>query len=394
MKGAATLVRVATYPEAPSPERLRVYLQSIAGGLKVGDTLLGYELVHIDTDEGLGYMFEGPGERVEFTLTPRDDRHQRFAQSRSFNLCYSAARHPGRRLTGNAMALVGALARQIMRRDDGRAALALTAPPEGPGGDVRTTKVETLLAPVNLDGSRYYTANPYLGCLIGCSFCYAAARVGMVRRLALLEDAEWGRYVLAKENAAEVLDRELSALPRHPVLFSPLVADVYQSVERRLEITKRCLEVLQRHEVPTYILTRATLVLRDLALLSKMPSITVGFSVSTDDDDVGLAFEPRAAPISERIDALRQLRAAGVRTVAVVQPILPMDPERLAAKLAEVCDLVRVDLFQAADTGPAMANPSPMRGGPFRWDAQALHDQLIASLDRRGVVRFQKHAPI
>jgi DNA repair photolyase len=382
------------YPEAPSPERLRVYLQSIAGGLKVGDTLFGYELVHIDTDEGLGYMFERPGERVEFTLTPRADGHQHFAQSRSFNLCYSAARHPGRQMTGNAMALVGALARRIMRRDDGRAALALTAPLDGPGGDVRTTKVEALLAPVNLDGARYYTANPYLGCLIGCSFCYAAARVGMVRRLALLEDAEWGRYVLAKENADEVLDRELSTLPHHPVLFSPLVADVYQSVERRLEITRRCLVVLERHAVPTYILTRATLVLRDLDLLSKMPSVTVGFSVSTDDDDVGLAFEPRAAPISDRIAALGRLRAAGVRTVAVVQPILPMDPERLAARLAEVCDLVRVDLFQAADTGPALANPSPMRGGPVTWDAHALHDQLIASLDRRGVVRFKKHAPI
>lgn len=382
------------YPDAPSPERLRVYLQSVAGGLEVGESLLGYELVHLETDEGLGYMFERPGERVELTLTPRDDRHQRFAQSRSFNLCYSAARHPGRRLTGDATALVGALARRIMQRDDGRAALALEAPSTGPGGDVRTTKVETLLAPVNLDGSRYYTANPYLGCLIGCSFCYAASRVGMVRRLALLEDADWGRYVLAKENAAEVLDRELSAFPHHPVLLSPLVADVYQSVERRLEITRRCLEVLQRHHVPTYVLTRSTLVLRDLDLLSNMPSITVGFSVSTDDDDVGLAFEARAAPISARIAALGQLRAAGVRTVAVVQPILPMDPERLASMLAEVCDLVRVDLFRAPDTGPAMADPTPMRGGPRSWDSRALHDQLVAALDRLGVARFQKHAPI
>jgi DNA repair photolyase len=169
---------------------------------------------------------------------------------------------------------------------------------------------------------------------------------------------------------------------------------VYQSVERRLEITRRCLEVLRRHGVATYVLTRATLVLRDLDLLSKMPSITVGFSVSTDDDETGLAFESRAAPISARIDALRQLRAAGVRTVAVVQPILPMDPERLAAKLAEVCDLVRVDVFRAADTGPAQDSPSPMRGGSRQWDARALHDQLVAELDRRGVARFQKHAPI
>jgi DNA repair photolyase len=264
------------------------------------------------------------------------------------------------------------------------------------GGDIRVTRVETLLAPVELDGAKYYTANPYVGCLIGCAFCYAAPRVAMVRRLALLEDAEWGRYVVAKENAAEVLERELATRPRHAVVLSPLVADVYQSVERRLEITRRCLEVLRRHEVPTYVLTRASLVLRDLDLFATMPA-TVGFSVSTDDDDVGRTFEPRAAAISTRLEALGKLRAAGVRTVAVVQPILPMNPERLAQRLAEVCDLVRVDVFRAADAGDVMSSPPPATAtgsGMVSWDEKALYERFVAELSRLKVSRFTSHVPI
>jgi DNA repair photolyase len=382
----------APFEDAPSPERLRGYLEALAGGLRVGDSLHEWTLVHLDTDEGLGYMFERLNGRLEFTLGPRDDRHPRFAQSRSFNLSYYVARQPGRPLPADARTLVMALATRILARDDGRAAMALTAEMTGRGGDIRTTRVETLLAPVDLDGARYYTANPYLGCLIGCSFCYAAPRVGMVRRLALLDDAAWGRYVLAKENAPEVLEHELLTLPRLPVVLSPLVADVYQSVERRLEITRRCLDVLRRHAVPTYILTRATLILRDLDILAQMPGSTFGFSVSTDDDDVGRSFEPRAALISERLDALGRLRAAGVRTVGVVQPILPMNPERLAQRLAEVCDLVRVDIFRCADAGSLLAAPAPTSGS-VTWDERALYERLVAELSRLGVPRFHGHVP-
>jgi hypothetical protein len=69
-----------------------------------------------------------------------------------------------------------------------------------------------------------------------------------------------------------------------------------------------------------------------------------------------------------------------------------MNPERLAQRLAEVCDLVRVDIFRCADAGPLMPAPTPT-SGTVTWDEKALHDRLVAELTRLGVPRFQGHVP-
>jgi DNA repair photolyase len=387
---------VSDYPEAPSPEGLRRALLAMLGGLSTGDTLRGWRLLHVDVDEALSYVFERPGHRLEIALGPRDDSHRHFAQTRSFNVSYYVARLPGRALSDEGQSLVRAVVERLQANDtgDGKKRLQAAVPATG-RGDIRTTRVETMLAPTTIDGASYYTANPYLGCLIGCGFCYAQARVGMTRRLLGLEDLEWGRYVVAKENAAEVLDRELTTLEKRPVVFSPLVADVYQSVERRLEITRRCLAVIARHGVRTYVLTRATLVLRDVDLFQQIPDATVGFSVPTDRDETARAYEPRAAPIRQRLEALATLRKAGIRTVAVVQPILAMDPVRLASRLADVCDAVRVDVYLAADVGGTRLRPVGGEGPapPTPDEERRLQQTLIEELSRRGVTLWTTHVP-
>jgi DNA repair photolyase len=121
------------------------------------------------------------------------------------------------------------------------------------------------------------------------------------------------------------------------------VTDPYQPLEKRYRITRGCLEVLLPAGFTPVILTRARRVLDDLELLRAHRNVAVGISLPTDDDDVRRAFEPGADPIPERLDALRTLRAAGVRTFAVVQPMLPMDPARLVAEVAPHVDAVRLD---------------------------------------------------
>ena len=389
---------MSVFPSAPSPDTIRAALRALVGGLDVGATLAGWTLVHLDVDEAIAYVFERGGHRVEITLGPRTQEHPHFRQSASLNLSYYIARLPGRALPDDGMRLVDEVVARITTHDDGTLGERMrgrgSAAHGGPGA-IQLTRVESMLCPVNIDGAAYYTANPYLGCLIGCSFCYAQPRVQMVRRLIGLEDREWGSFVLAKENAAEVLERELETLEPRPVVLSPLVADVYQSVERKLELTRRCLAALARHQRRTYVLTRAALVVRDIDLFRQIPGCTVGFSVSTDGDRVGRAFEPRAALISERLDALAKLRQAGVRTVAVVQPILPMNPGRLAGLLAGVCDAVRVDDYLPADVGgtPLRAHTPDGPPPPTREEERALHATLVAELTARGVPLWTSHVP-
>jgi DNA repair photolyase len=95
--------------------------------------------------------------------------------------------------------------------------------------------------------------------------------------------------------------------------------------------------------------TRSPLVLRDADLLACIPRCGVSVTVTTEDESVRRSFEPNSPSVALRVDALRRLRAAGVRTQAAVSPLLPCDATRLAATLEPVCDRVVVDDFFEGD---------------------------------------------
>jgi DNA repair photolyase len=133
---------------------------------------------------------------------------------------------------------------------------------------------------------------------------------------------------------------------QHPpgiVRLSPILTDPYQPIEHRYRITRCCLEVLLEAGFTPVILTRAARVLDDLDLFRKFPRALVGFSIPTDDDRVRHRFEPGADRIERRVFALKTLRAAGIRTFGVIQPILPMNPERLIDAIADHVSVVRID---------------------------------------------------
>lgn len=378
-----------------SLDHLRSTLSALLGDLAVGDSLRGWQLVHIDVDESLAYAFERGKQRIEIALSPRDDTVRRYAQSRSFNIAYSVSRLPGSCLDAEGRELVDAVTRRLVDHDDGTCAARFAVVAEAPpSGEVREIDVDTLLCPTTIGAASYYTANPYVGCLIGCSFCYAQPRVAIIRKLAGYPAIPWGRYVLAKRNAAAVLARELASQPRRPIVLSPLVSDVYQSIERRLGITRACLEVIARAEVQVFVLTRSTLVTRDIDLFGRIPGATVGFSIPTDRDDVARAYEPRAAPVSERLRALGELRCAGVRTVAVLQPLLPMNVEALVDRLAEVCEAIRVDVYRP----PALGGAPLVRRLPtvpeVDPDQDALRARVLEAVHRRGLQVWTSHVPL
>jgi DNA repair photolyase len=181
-----------------------------------------------------------------------------------------------------------------------------------------------------------YVINPYIGCQHGCTYCYAQFMKRFTRH-----KEPWGEFVDVKINAPDLLEREISKKPLGRVWISG-VCDPYQPLETRYELTRRCLEILVQRDWPVTIQTKSPLVLRDVKLLREADEIEVGLTVTTGDERARRLFEPNAPPIKERIKALEELHLAGIKTYAMIAPILP-GAEELADALKGKVDYVLID---------------------------------------------------
>ncbi|MFC1787059.1 radical SAM protein [Halobacteriota archaeon] len=140
-----------------------------------------------------------------------------------------------------------------------------------------------------------YTINPYIGCEHDCTYCYAR----FMKRFTD-HNEDWGEFVDIKINAAGLLRRELKKKQVGKVWISG-VCDPYQPLEKKYELTRRCLEVLLKSGWPVTIQTKSPLVLRDLELLREFDEIEVGLTITTADENIRKIFEPKAPPIKQRI---------------------------------------------------------------------------------------------
>jgi len=201
-----------------------------------------------------------------------------------------------------------------------------------------TLMVKEILAKSILSPSRIYpwVINPYTGCQHGCSYCYAR----FMKRVTGHKEP-WGGFVDVKINAAELLRVEIRKKKRDPVWLSG-VCDPYQPLEATYRLTRQCLEILVQHEWPVIIQTRSPLVLRDMDIILNALDFEVGLSVTTADDNIRKLFEPDAPSIPDRIKALEELHNAGIRTYAMIAPVLP-GAEGLAGLLKGKVDYVLVD---------------------------------------------------
>jgi DNA repair photolyase len=166
--------------------------------------------------------------------------------------------------------------------------------------------------------------NPYRGCEHGCVYCYARPTHAY---LGLSPGLDFETRLRAKFDAASLLELELA---RPGYACQPIAlgtnTDPYQPVERRLKITRGVLEVLARCRHPLTIVTKSAAVVRDLDLLAPMARqnlARVAISVTTLDSDLARRLEPRAAAPHRRLQAIRQLSAAGVPTAVMIAPIIP-----------------------------------------------------------------------
>jgi len=133
---------------------------------------------------------------------------------------------------------------------------------------------------------------------------------------------EWGEFVDVRVNAPQVLTRELSKTAKGVVLLSS-VSDPYQPLEKKYELTRKCLQKLLAHQFPITILTKSSLVLRDLDLLTRFSDCEVGFTITTIVDDDRRKVEPNSSPVEERLSALKELSEKGLCTYVFLGPILP-----------------------------------------------------------------------
>jgi len=183
-----------------------------------------------------------------------------------------------------------------------------------------------------------YCLNPYTGCEINCRYCYARL---FMRRYSGHTEA-WGEFVDPKINAPDVLKKQLDKAKKGTVWISS-VCDPYQPLETEYELTRRCLQELVKKQYPVNIQTKSNLILRDLDLFQEFEEIEVGFTITTDDEQVAKLFEPGATTVKERLSALERIHSLGIQTFAFVGPLLPGNPEKLIEDLDGKVDKVLID---------------------------------------------------
>jgi DNA repair photolyase len=166
--------------------------------------------------------------------------------------------------------------------------------------------------------------NLYRGCEHGCIYCFARPTHAF---LGLSPGLDFESKLYMKPDAPELLERELSAASYQPrVIAIGTNTDPYQPIERRFGIMRRLLEVLERSGHPVGIVTKSHLVTRDIDILQRMAQrnlVRVGISVTTLDAKLARKMEPRAPTPSRRLEALRQLSAAGIPTTVMAAPVIP-----------------------------------------------------------------------
>jgi DNA repair photolyase len=166
--------------------------------------------------------------------------------------------------------------------------------------------------------------NPYRGCEHGCIYCYARP---FHEYLGMSAGVDFETRILVKEDAPRLLRRELMKKSYAPeVIAVSGVTDPYQPVERKLRITRGCLEVLAEFRNPVTIITKNHLVTRDIDVLQQLAAhdgVAVNLSITTLDEKLQRVMEPRTSIPGRRLAAVEKLAAAGIPVGIMVAPIVP-----------------------------------------------------------------------
>ena len=166
--------------------------------------------------------------------------------------------------------------------------------------------------------------NPYRGCEHGCVYCYARPTH---EYFGLSAGLDFETKIFVKDRAAELLREELMKKSYTPKVISISgVTDCYQPIERKLQITRRCLQVLAEFRNPCGVITKNHLVTRDIDVLrelAEMNLVVVFLSITTLDQELQRVLEPRTSTPARRLAAVEALAKAGIRVGVMVAPVIP-----------------------------------------------------------------------
>ncbi|MCP3950676.1 MAG: radical SAM protein [Desulfobacterales bacterium] len=187
-----------------------------------------------------------------------------------------------------------------------------------------------VLTPCTLEG-RNYQIDPYIGCEHYCYYCYALNQA----------KTDWRKEIRMHKDITSQLESELEGIEPQTI-YMGWQTDPYQPCEAEYRQTRQVLELLLEKGFSASILTKSDLVLRDMDLLQKMGAAGVSCSVAFNDNHTRRLFEANTVDTERRIEALHQLKTAGVRTGALLCPVIPYitDATQLVELLAPCTDLI------------------------------------------------------
>lgn len=169
------------------------------------------------------------------------------------------------------------------------------------------------------------TLNPYTGCDHKCVYCYASSYIPNFF------------HCRSKKHLIPRLEKEASKLIGEIISISNS-SDPYPVLEEKTGLTRKCLEILSKHECKVQIITKSSLVTRDIDILKKVPSM-VAFSITTDDDEISKRLEPYPPPPSKRLEAIKVLIKNSIPVSVRIDPLIPFlndQPKQLIESLASI----------------------------------------------------------
>lgn len=234
--------------------------------------------------------------------------------------------------------------------------------------DVYTVEARSLLNKATGFINAYdFTLNPYRGCQYGCSYCYAAAFSPDRQK-----QQNWGDWVIVKENAATILERELRRWQkknrRPATIYMSSVTDPYQPVEVKWQLTRQLLEIMLRYQPTLVIQTRSPAIVRDIDLLKQFERLRINLSIPTGSEAVRKDFEPRSPSVKARLQTISKLRYSlptdsnhNIKFSVTITPLLPTLPADEANFIRQltIVDRIVIQGFHPANNNTLVATTRP-----------------------------------
>ncbi|MFC1668250.1 radical SAM protein [Chlamydiota bacterium] len=176
--------------------------------------------------------------------------------------------------------------------------------------------IQRILNPTSIDLGEY-VINPYMGCELGCLYCYVRSN-----RVVSKKTAPWGSYVDIRINAPTLLEKEISKKKPHTVLLGS-TTECFQPIEKKYGITKEILEILNKNKVYYVFLTRSPFIQEYISLLTQGFCKMIYFTCNNINHSIKARLEPHSAPFEKRITAINNLLDNNIPVTPYFSPIIP-----------------------------------------------------------------------